>query len=532
MLDARMNGVELVPLRRYPDALIPAGGRDHWRDWYGIRNCATGHLRVVPGAKRLVDGSYIWHRSHLPLLGDHVAKLARTLNSGVSPEFADGTVLRAHQVLGACWLRQRAGALLADGMRVGKTGQIVAAHDPVSGPLVVSAPLNTRRVWLRWMRRRWPGQEIAVVLGTAPSEAIKSAPLVFCHHEVLGYHQVLGSWRPGTLVADEAHRFSNPRSIRSQGLGLLATNAQRVIAATGTPLWNKPTGLYPILSAVNPGAWGSWRDYAERYCGGHPGPYGMIAEGASNLDEFRDRLSEVMLRREWGDAGLEAPETKREIITVDLTADEQYELDKLAENLRAASSARRVPAADLARVRQVVGRRKVAAAVERSRLAGDEPHVIWTWHRDIAKDIAARVGGICVIGETPATRREQLFDAWEERGGALVVTMSVGEVGIDLSAARRAIFAELDWTPATLAQAEMRTFSPERSMEIEYIAADHRVDRAIVKALGKKLDLSRVFGVPAADGAIDVIGSAFEIDGERADLERLARELVGGGVKA
>lgn len=530
IVDARIgSGVELVPLRRYPDVLIPSGGREHWRDWFGIRGLAVGHLAGVPGVTRLIDGSAIFHRSHLPLVAADLAKTIRPGDHAVGG-FEDGTIARPHQVFGACWLKARAGAVLADGMRVGKTCQVILAHDEASGPLVVSAPLNTRRVWLRWMAKRWPGVTPCVVEGLSPSAEMKKAPLVFVHHEILGAHQALGNWRPGTLALDEAHKFSNPKSIRTQGFALLAVNAQKVIALTGTPLWNRPTGLYPILSAISPAAWGGWKDFAVRYCDGKPGPWGMIAEGASHVEEFKLRLFEVMLRREWGDAGLEAPAVDRAIITVPISKAEGYEIDKLAEEMRSEGK-RRVPAAELGRLRYILGRLKVNAAITASKaLEPGTHHVIWAWHREIAKTLAERLGGRLVTGDTPATRREAIFDKWEAEGGPLVLTMAVGEVGIDLSAAKVAIFAELDWTPATIAQAEMRTFAPDRPMRVMYLAADHRSDRAIVKALGKKLDLAKIFGVPAADGAIDVIGQAFnwDVQGE-ADLNRLARELTGGG---
>lgn len=538
--DARVGDVELVPLGRYPDSLIPAGGRDHWRDWYGIRRLPVGRLAGVPGVQVLKDGSRIFHRSHLPLLGEDVVLQAvthfqfeETLRqgfgfSGVDSHFADGRVLRPHQVFGACWIRKRRGTLLADGMRVGKTAQVVMAHDEASGPLVVSAPLNTRRVWLRWMAARWPDVPVHVVEGLTPTPEMTRAKLVFCHHEILGAHQVLGHWRPGTLAADEAHKFSNPRAIRTQGLALLATNAQRVVLMTGTPLWNTPIGLYPILGVLNPGAWGSWKDFAERYCAGHPGPWGMVAEGTSNTDELQERLTEVMLRRNWDETeGLEAPATERHIHMVSLSGEEKFAIDAAVEDVRGVANKKRIPAAELAILRRVIARYKSQRVVELSRGLGHDHHVIWVWHRELAKLLARETGGYCVTGETPATRREDTIDKWERDGGALVITMSVGEVGIDLSAATVAIFAELDWTPATIAQAEMRTFAPHRPMTVFYVAVDHRVERAITKALGKKLNASKILGVPAADGAIDVIGSAFDLDMAEADLDKLAKELTG-----
>lgn len=118
-----------------------------------------------------------------------------------------------------------------------------------------------------------------------------------------------------------------------------------------------------------------------------------------------------------------------------------------------------------------------------------------------------------VTGNASATLRNRVLHDWRHSPrGVLVITIAVGQVGIDLSHARHAIFAEEDWTPATMAQAEMRTFSAERPMSVSYLVADHWLDRKIVRALIEKCRNAGKLGLPAADSAIHLIEEALDLD--------------------
>ena len=108
----------------------------------------------------------------------------------------------------------------------------------------------------------------------------------------------------------------------------------------------------------------------------------------------------------------------------------------------------------------------------------------------------------------------------------LVAGMPVAQAGIDLSHARIAIFAEIDFTPAVLGQAEMRTFSPLRGMDIIFVIANHIVDQRIVRALINKLSAANPLGVGAAVEAIDALRDAVMGPQDEGDLDRLFDDLL------
>jgi SWI/SNF-related matrix-associated actin-dependent regulator 1 of chromatin subfamily A len=449
-----------------------------------------------------------------------------------------GWKLRGYQHRGREFVRSRRGALLAYQMRLGKTPTTVAAHELDDGPIVVIAPLATRHVWNDWFARRWPGVEPVNVTGRRyDADVVIGSKIVFGHYDILpAWQSIAAQLRPAMLVFDEAHLLSKPSSRRTQAALTISTFADRVVATTGTPLWNKPAGLWPMLACLNPGGWGKFYDYAIRYCSGRPGSHGMVHDEPSNVDEFMARMTDVMLQLRWEDVADELPPTERAILYAPLHETDAYEIEVQAECVRDESRLR-TPIGELARFRRLVGHLKVRTAADRAveLMAMGESVVVWTWHRELAEGIAQRIAqqrdalDVTVVhGKTPVKAREIAFEyARNIRPTALVMTMGVGQVGIDLSHARHEIFAELDFTPATVAQAEMRTFSPDRAMTVEYVVLDHAVDRRLAEILVAKCATAQRMGVPAAETAVDMLGHAFDLNDE-GDMDRLMAAVLGG----
>jgi len=175
---------------------------------------------------------------------------------------------------------------------------------------------------------------------------------------------------------------------------------------------------------------------------------------------------------------------------------------------------------------------KLATTVTEARTMLDrgEPVVVWTWHVALAKAIAAELGARArlLTGEVAPRTRDQLVDAWrgDATASALVCTMAVAQVGLDFAHARLAIFAECDYTPATMAQAEMRTFAPTRPMNVTYVVADHMVDQRVVLALVRKLDATLPLSLESAAGAISVLHEALRGPVETPDMDRLLAALL------
>lgn len=513
---------------------------DAKQDWWSVPILGALPINTVPGVK-LKGNRYLLHRSHLPLLEDPEA--ARIISPIASPAqwlardlFTDlrGFKLRTVQQQGIDFIAQRRGTLLTDEMRVGKTLTSIMSHH--GGKLVVIAPLSARGMWLGWLKRVFPDTEIGVMIGRDFDPEAMSKPIVFGHYDVI--HSWQGLFKIGTLILDEAHYLINRNSRRALAAGMLASTAERVIAMTGTPIWKMPPDLWNVLGTVAPGAWGSYYDFANRYGLPEPTAYGNKYTGISNEAELKARLSEVMLRRRWVDVATDIPPITRSVTVVDISEADQRKLDIITTEL----SERSNTAGALASYRRAASKLKVPAVARKAIEIMDrgQPVVIWTWHVDTAKAITAAINdrspdgpqiirALCITGDDSAVKREQIIKEWRESliPLALVANMAIAAVAIDLSHSYLPIFAEIDWTPGVIGQAEMRTFDPTRPMDVLFIVLNHLVEQRIVRALVNKLSAADPVGMGAAGDAIDALRIAVLGKPDDGDMCRLIDDLMG-----
>ena len=106
------------------------------------------------------------------------------------------------------------------------------------------------------------------------------------------------------VVLDEAHKLSNNTSIRYRTIEdfLKRSNIPYVFLLTGTPLTNKPMNLYHILKLIDADVTHDYEYYVKRYCDGtkmklKTGKKIMLSHGATNLDELKEKIKHVYIRR-------------------------------------------------------------------------------------------------------------------------------------------------------------------------------------------------------------------------------------------
>lgn len=518
------------------------------RDWFVVNwGDVWERLKIAPQAVpgvTLMGNEAPWptkvHLSHLRMLGFD-ARVSASPSGALPPANA---VLRPHQVAGVEFIRTRRGTILADEQRVGKTPTIMWSHDPDGGPMVVIGPLAARAVWHEWAARRfgWCGVDACSVctrvsvshpmhswapsfvalagraLDAAQLEVAKHARVIFCHYAIVPTWRELFSVLPsiGTLAVDEAHLagIQSRNSLTIESIRFLNTVAKRAVFASGTPLYNKPKGLWSILDIVTPGAFGQFWDFARRYCDARPGAYGWTAEGASNEAELRERLKDVMLRRLWVDIRGDLPPLNRTLEVVALSDSKRDAVEELAARIRSKSGGGSV-VGDLARLRKLYAHEKTNAAVQsiKQSLAAGHNVIAWAWHKEVAHalvrllgDCAARVFGP-ISGDTSPSEREEIIETARGHSGptVLVATMAALATAVDLSFADCEIFVELDWNPPNIAQAEMRPFNGKQPIQAIYLVADCDVEQKLADALISKLETAGKLGLAAGVGSVQSV---------------------------
>ena len=515
-------------------------------DWYDVPPgqaaplltvLASTPLAAVPGVqivedKRRKSLRIFIHRSHLPLL-EHGVCYARPHAVCSIATAASAWRPLPRQVEGALFLRTRRGAALIWEMRLGKTPAALLAHDLSDGPLAIVCPPDVRAVWEAWVPKVFPGVEPVVLEGRTFSKKYATAPVVILHYHIL---QAWQSLKPARTIFDEAHVLSNARAEWTGAALGLATRSGAVNLLTGTPVWNQPRGLFPLLQLVNPGAWGTKTIFGQRYCGWRLGER-VKKDTVTNAEELGKRLSEVVNVLSWADVG-SSPDIERSVVKIALTPGQHEEIDLLAHTAFVAGDGKGSTIGAMGRLRKILGKVKAPVAMEEAKkvLSAGKSIIVWTWHRETAeqigralwKDASTDVGAVFIVtGDDTQAERAKRFAQWKacctHRPSVLVLTIAVGQAGIDLSAADTEIFAEQDFTPAVLGQAEMRPYSPLRPTYAKYIVTDHWIDDKTIEALQRKEQFGQLLGLSAGGKMVGALSQGRDSDGDVGAIIRAMR---------
>lgn len=357
---------------------------------------------------------------------------------------------RPYQIVGRDFLAARRFALLADEMRVGKTGQAILAAAKVGAKrTLVLCPAIAVPVW----RGQW-GQ-------WAPG---LSSPTVMSYEKGLIEQDVLLDGRWDAVILDECHFAGNPEAKRTKmifGKGGLAHRTDRLWALSGTPAPKHAGSLWPLLYVS--GTIGLKYDaFVRRYCRIDYLSQRPVGTKEKRIPELRALWQKIGLRRTRKEVAPELPDIGFDFLPVDIT----YSVD-LAGDLNQSDEALLARAAETDRndrVAVALGKAQPLAEAIASDFLGGllDRTVVFGWHVDALHEIARRLTAMAfsveiISGATSQGKRAAIQDAF--RAGKLDVI--VGQIracgtAIDLSAANHAYFLELDWVPASNVQAANR----------------------------------------------------------------------------
>lgn len=537
---------------------------------------------------------------------------SRATDADIDPPCPDGLAYLGYQKAGIAYALRCDNTLLADQMGLGKTITSIGVFnaDPSIMRVLVVCPASLRLNWRREFEK-WATRPIEafVVNGGKPSDwmvpatANGRAVVAVVNYDVLAKHRkAIDATGWDMLVCDECHFCKNPKAVRTKAvLGSVTRGkrtaegikARRKLFLTGTPIVNRPVELWPLVEALDPQGLGkSFFSYAKRYADAHETKWGWDFTGASNLEELQRRLREgFMVRRLKDDVLAELPPKRRQVVEIPANgasaavAEERaiYEghreyLEALAERIaEAEEEARaghrdmvdlygaglveswrreyaersRVAFAEMSKTRHAVALAKVPHVVEHLRDALDEgPVVCFAHHRDVIAAIEAEFPeAVALTGETSMEDRQAAVDAFQAGAAKLFIgNIQAAGVGITLTASSHVVFAELDWVPGNMSQAEDRLhrIGQRASVLVQHLVLEGSMDADMARKLIDKQEvidkaLDRKAGqAPAVQHATEVAvngealakaqanGAVPSLPPEQADAVRRGLRMLAG----
>ena len=397
--------------------------------------------------------------------------------------------LRPYQATGLAWLQLLfdlgAGGLLADDMGLGKTLMTLALlagakEEHGSAPSLVVCPTSLVGNWLKEAARFTPNLKAIALSGSERHDVrIAELDLVVTTYGLLRRDvAMLGEQRFRAVILDEAQNIKNPASETARAAKML--QADRRFALTGTPVENRLSELWSLMSFVNPGMLGTAKAFDERY----EKTIALRPDGAIAA-ELRDVVRPFILRRTKSAVLTELP-PKTEVVRPCVFGGRQKKLyDALALAARQAISKRE-------RARQGARTQlSVLTAILRLRQMACDPRLVDETARP--EDSAKRAAFLDLVRELVSENRRalvfsqfvELLTLWRadldeakvryewldgstrnrdavvdrfQNGDAplFLISLKAGGAGLNLTAADTVIHCDPWWNPAAEDQATDR----------------------------------------------------------------------------
>lgn len=436
---------------------------------------------------------------------------------------------------------------------------------PMLDSMLVVCFASHKEMWMR-MIEKWDVHNLSVDI--AYGNYFPDSQAVIINYDILDRHYAaLRSGRWGSMVVDEAHALQNEETKRCKqvlgGSQLTAVDptkpkgrkhrvklspifADRRIFLTGTPMPNRPRSMWPLIRACDPlGLGRDKQQFQYRYCGAYETGFGLDDSGATNLDEFYDRLT-FMSRHLKVEVMKDLPPKTRQVIPLSsegLSRKLAAERDAVSELLRQYEEKHgmSVPASTdmiehilhappqmfddyarnadveipkdtplnrLAIARQELALAKVPMIVEHveNLLQAERKVLVFGYHQSVIEALCeafAKYDPAVIYGKTPVKKRQGQEDKFQNQDSCRVFigNFTAAGTGFTLTAGRVVVCAELTWLLHELSQAEDRA---HRIGQIWNVLINHMV---VVGSLDDALISRLIIQQDILDRALNGAGS-------------------------
>lgn len=408
---------------------------------------------------------------------------------------------------------------LADEQGLGKTIQAIEAAKRLklkNG--IIICPVQVKYNWARQMVKWGLCQEDQIqVINSLSDEPDRTRPWKIINYDLIALTGIIHPLSKmlfccdyEVAIVDEAHRLKSVDATRTQKIlgkdGILG-NCYRKWLMSGTPFPNRPIEMYPILASLAPeliAPHNSYGKFGIYFCQGY---YDQASrewnfKGANHVDELRERMRPLVLRREVADVHGQLPPVTLSYRYVDVKEKmlAHPEVVALGQDDLMAFEGSFDPETQLPgpTLRRIIAESKTLDAIDIiNDTMADNPDAkiaVFAYHTKVIDDLLEQFMGVhpvCVRGGVTAKQKQQAVDDFRRPENRLfigqIISASEGIDGLQ-EVCNRVIFVELDWSAGAMAQAlsRLHRIGQTKPVFATYIVGQGTMEEAIVRVLDKK----------------------------------------------
>jgi superfamily II DNA or RNA helicase len=446
-------------------------------------------------------------------------------------------------------------AVLADDMGLGKTiqgigvAELLARLTGITRVLVVT-PASLKSQW-RDEIHRFCDRSAQLITGSTTDRIAQYSGGQF--FTICNYEQVLRDLETvervpwDLIILDEGQRIKNWESKTSQVIRSLRSPFALVLS--GTPLENRLDELYTVVKFVDEHRLGpAYRFFHRHRVVDEDGR----VDGYRRLDELRQQLAPILLRRTRAEVMKQLPERTTEVVRIRPTQEQMDIHSGFMQTVWQITRKAYITEMDLLRLQKALLMCRMAAdssylvtkeepeySSKIDRLAEileglaaqpDRKIVLFSeWRRmlDRIEPILKRLGMefVRLDGQVPQKQRPLIVKRFQTDPACRVICMTnAGSTGLNLQAANTVINVDLPWNPAVLEQRVGRAhrMGQKNPVHVYLLVTEETLEERLLDTLAMKQDLA--LAALDADSKVSEVQLKSGIEELRRRLERLLGE--------
>jgi superfamily II DNA or RNA helicase len=484
-------------------------------------------VTVYPDAEE-----YINRRLFQDRMADEVADIRKDPANHPLRKTLLKTELLPYQLDGIAFAAGAGRAVLADDMGLGKTIQGIGLAELLSRQasitkVLIICPASLKAQW-RIEIKRFSHRSSCLILGAVKdrqAQYVNDSFFTICNYEqvmrdFLSIEKV--SW--DLIILDEGQRIKNWEAKTSRVIKSLRSRFALVLS--GTPLENRIDDLFSVVEFIDDRRLGPAFKFFNRHR--------MVDEkgkllGYKNLDELRERLKPILLRRTRASVIKDLPPRTTQVIRITPT-DEQLGVEIAHRKIiQIILQKKFISEMDLLRLQKALlmcrlcanstflvdkqtpgysSKLKELDSLLEQLFAEDDRKIVlfseWTGMLDMIEPLleAQKLNYVRLDGSVPQKLRQGLVQQFQGNPECkLFITTNAGSTGLNLQAANTVINVDLPWNPAVLEQRIGRAhrMGQKRPVQVFLLVTVDTLEESLLTTLSTKHELALAVLDPDAD---------------------------------